>query len=164
VTLVAHNAQGQQVGQASAPNQQGVIHELEVTGEGIVGAVLRGGGGEGLLIAYCVEGIGESSVTTSVTESVASGIMREMPSLSLSNRRIQANRCCFTGAIDLPPTEKPGQWDVHLTVQNVNHVPEGTPPEQAATVIGGHLISSHTAPDVVGCTVLMLLDHVFDVI
>jgi hypothetical protein len=71
-------------------------------------------------------------------------------------------RCCFIGHIPLPPDEKPGKWDVHLTVQNINPVPEDTPPEEAAATIGGHVLSSHTS-EALGCTALMLLDHVFDV-
>jgi hypothetical protein len=50
-------------------------------------------------------------------------------------------------------------------VQNLNHQPEGLPPEEAATVIGGHLLSAHAAEAaLLGCGVIMLLDHVFDVI
>jgi hypothetical protein len=95
---------------------------------------------------------------------VASGIASELPELKLADRRLKAKRCCYSGSIRLPSTEKPGKWDVHLVVQNVNHMPEGQPPDQAATVIGGHVLSSHAAPDLVGCGVIMLLDHVFDVI
>lgn len=164
VTLTAYNADGQVVGQATAPDQQGVIHELTVSGDGIIGALIRGGGGEGLLVAYCIVGIQESKLSAVISKITAAGISNELPNLKMINRRLKANRCCFTGSIALPPTEKPGKWDVHLTVQNINNVLEGTPPDQAATTIGGHILSSHTSPEVLGCIVIMLLDHVFDVI
>lgn len=164
VTMTAYNASGQSVGQATAPNVQGVEHMLEIAAEGIVGVVLRGGGGEGLLLEYCVGGVAGANLSIVVSESIATGIASELPSLSLADRRLKATRCCYSGSIRLPATEKPGKWDVHLVVQNVNHVSAATPPDQAATVIGGHVLSSHAAPDLLGCGVIMLLDHVFDVI
>ena len=164
VTMTAYNAAGQSVDQVTAPDVQGVIHTLEIEAEGIIGVVLRGGGGEGLLIEYCVGGVAGASISSVVTESVATGIAAELPTLTFVDRRLKATRCCYTGSIQLPPAEQPGKWDVHLVVQNVNHVPDGTPPDQAATVIGGHVLSSHAAPDLLGCGVIMLLDHVFDVI
>jgi hypothetical protein len=163
VTIIARNAAGAVVDQKTAPQQQGVIHELTLNGEGIVEVVLRGGGGEGLLISYCIEPIRTEGFTTDVSASVAEGIRAENPELKIDGSRLKSRRCCFTGSIALPPDEKPGKWDVHLTVQNVNPVPEGTPPDQAAQTIGGHVLSSHTSAEVLGCTVVMLLDHVFDV-
>ncbi|WP_257463082.1 hypothetical protein [Archangium lipolyticum] len=164
VTMAAYNASGQSLGQTTAPNVQGVEHVLELGAEGIVGVVLRGGGGEGVLLEYCVHGGARTNLSNVITESIATGLALELPDLKQADRRLRAKRCCYTGSIRLPPTEKQGKWDVHLVVQNVNHVPEGTPPEQAATVIGGHVLSAHAAPDLVGCGVIMLLDHVFDVI
>jgi hypothetical protein len=99
-----------------------------------------------------------------VGEALAASIRTELPNLNLTSSRLQVSRCCFTGSIQLPPDENPGQWDVHLTVQNINPTPEGTRPEVAATTIGGHLLSSHTSAQVFGCVAIMLLDHVFDVI
>jgi len=164
VTLTAVDGLGQAVGHDSAPGVSGEEHVLEVAGEGIVGGVLRGGGGEGLLIEYCVGRPTGQEVVRAVGEGIAQGITREFPHVDVANRRLRGRRCCFAGRIRLPATELPGRWDVHLVVQNVNHVPDGTEPEQAATVIGGHLLSQHAAPAAVGCTVVMLLDHVFDVI
>lgn len=163
ITMIAYNAAGQILDQKSAPAQQSVIHELVLNGEGIVQVVVRGGGGEGLLISYCIDPIQAESFTTGVSESVAASVRTELPELNTGSGRLRAQRCCFTGSINLPPDEEIGKWDVYLTVQNVNPVPEGTPPEQAATTIGGHVLSSHTSAHVLGCTVIMLLDHVFDV-
>lgn len=163
VTMTAENASGQPIGQATAPNVQGVEHVLEIEAEGIVGVVLRGGGGEGLLLEYCVGGVAKANLSSAVSEPIAIGIASELPSLNLADRRLKATRCCYAGHIRLPPTEAPSKWDVHLVVQNVNHVPDGTPPDEAATVIGGHVLSNHAAPNLLGCGVIMLLDHVFDV-
>jgi hypothetical protein len=164
VSMVAYNAAGQELDKAAAPQQQGVIHELVLTGEGIVRVVVQGGGGEGLLISYCVDAFHAQSFTTTVSETVAASVRVEVPQIKLRGTRLKAQRCCFTGSIALPPDENPGKWDVHLTVQNVNPVAADTPPEQAATTIGGHVLSAHTSAHVLGCTAIMLLDHVFDVI
>jgi len=163
ITMIAYNAAGQIVDQKTAPQEQGIIHELVLSGEGIVRIIVRGGGGEGLIIKYCIDPIQSGSFTTSINESIAASIRQELPQLNLASVRLRAQRCCFTGSIRLPPDEVPGRWEVHLTVQNINPVPEGTAPEQAATTIGGHLLSSHTSAQALGCTVIMLFDHVFDV-
>lgn len=163
VSLVAYNAAGEELDQQTAPQQQGEIHELVLSGAGIVRVMIHGGGGEGLLISYCVDTIREQTFTTHISKAVAASVRTEVPQLKLKGTRLKAKRCCFTGSIPLPPDESPGKWDVHLTVQNVNLVPKDTPPEEAATTMGGHVLSSHTA-EVLGCTAIMLLDHVFDVI
>ncbi len=164
VTMIATNAAGQIVDQRTAPPQQGVVHTLVLNGQGIVQVVVRGGGGEGLLISYCIDPIQEESFSTRISAGLASSVARELPELNVRNSELKTRRCCFTGRINLPPDEQVGKWDVHLTVQNINPVPEGTKPEQAAVVIGGHLLSSHATAQAAGCAVLMLLDHVFDVI
>ena len=84
--------------------------------------------------------------------------------LKLKKPSLKANRCCFTGAIFLPPDEPPGKRGVHLTVQNVNAVADGAEPEEAAKTIGGHVLSSHGTTELAGCLVTKLLDHAFDVI
>lgn len=70
---------------------------------------------------------------------------------------------------------RPGKWDVYLTVVDwfdpvkalqisqqpllLTHIPE-----EAATTIGGHILSAHTSTESNACVAIMLLDHVFDVI
>lgn len=164
VTARAYNAAGVLVAEQTAPSEQGTIFELELTGNGIVSVVLSGGGGEGLLISYCIHAMNTSTVTSMISKSLMKSIHRELPDLKVANNHLQANRCCFRGEIGLPPDENPGKWDIYLTVQNINHVPEGTPPEEAAAIIGGHVLSAHTSPEILTCGVIMLLDHVFDVI
>ncbi len=165
VTLTAYNASGTIIGVESGSVEQGVIQTLSVVGEGIVGTELSGGGGEGVLVEYCILPLQESLLTTTLEETLVANIKRELPRLSsLEGQQVRGHRCCFNGEILLPPTETPGKWDVYLTVQNVNHVLADTPPEEAAQVIGGHLLSAHTSPEILGCTIIMLLDHAFDVI
>ena len=165
VTLIAYNAAGTIMDQKTSPKQQGATHELILNGDGIVKVVIRSGHGEQLLVSYCIDPILTGNFTTNTSKSITAAIRNENPELEISGNRLKSRRCCFTGSITLPPDEKPGKWDVHLTVQNVNTVPEGTPPDQAAQTIGGHVLSSHTTQSTVaGCTLTMLLDHVFDVI
>lgn len=164
ITAVAFNAAGQVIDQVTEPAESGVMHDLTLRGDGIVNVFLRGGGNEGLLIRYCVTPLQIESFVADLGERLAARVRVEVPQLNLQGSRVHVNRCCFTGKIQLPPDEDPGKWDVHLTVQNINPVPEGTKPEVAATTIGGHLLSSHTSAQALGCTVIMLLDHVFDVI
>jgi hypothetical protein len=163
VHLTAYNAAGAVVGSVTSPATQGVEHTLEVRGDGIVRVLIHGGGGEGLLLRYCIEPAREGSFAIGVGPSLAESIRFEQPTLALTSSALRAKRCCFRGSFRLPPDEPAGKWDVHLTVQNVNQVPEGTPPEQAATIIGGHVLSSHTSAEILGCTAIMLFDHVFDV-
>lgn len=164
ITMTAIDATGQSVGSATSPAGQGVAHEVELTGQGIVGVVLRGGSNEATLLKYCSEPVVADPIEVTVNSTVAHGIELERTGALQHSATAKATRCCFEGDFRLPPDLKASRWDIHLTVQNTNTVPEGTPAEQAATVIGGHLLSAHTQPEVLGCTAIMLADHVFDVI
>ena len=164
VTMTALGEGGAPVGQVTAPSVQGAVHDLSISAEGVTGARFTGGGGEGLLVRYCIDAVQEQEIATPVTSEVAAGLGVEFPGTGIENSSLKANRCCFTGRATVPPNESAGKWDVHLTVQNVNTVPDGTTPEDAATQIGGHLLSSHTAPNLAGCLAVTLLDHAFDVI
>ena len=151
ITATALNAAGQVLDQQAEPAAGSGPHELVLTGEGIVRVALRGGGNEGLLIRYCLTPLQTEGFTANLGETLAAGVRAELPQLGLQGARVQARRCCFTGSIRLPPDETPGRWDVHLTVQNVNPVPEGVKPEDAATTIGGHLLSQHASAQALGC-------------
>lgn len=164
ITAVAFNAAGQVVDQKTEPPEPGVMHELVLRGDGIVHVLLRGGGNEGLLLRYCIDPLQNEGFVANLGEALAAGVRTELPHLNLQGSRVKVRRCCFRGSIQLPPDENPGKWDVHLTVQNINPVQDGTKPEDAATTIGGHLLSAHTSAQLAGCLVIMLLDHVFDVI
>ncbi|CAL9590739.1 hypothetical protein SUDANB105_05218 [Streptomyces sp. enrichment culture] len=162
VTVVAFNAAGLAVATATTPAEFGVAHELELAGPGIAGAEMRGGSGLGCLLRYCVEAVGED-LDVDVPEPLSAALRRELGESIVDGRRLHAQRCCFTALVPLPPDALKGSWEVHVSVQNLNTVPPGTPPEEAATVIGGHLLSSHTTAEARGCAAVMLADHVFDV-
>ena len=135
VTVQAFNAAGDLVDQVvkSTPNQAEV---LQLTGEGIVRMTITGGGNEGILVQYCYDPEGQ-----------------EPPSRSLMR--------CFRGSLDLPQDAPLGRWIIYLVVQNINHVPGGVAPEQAATVIGGHVMGP--CAQVLGCGFMLLGDHAFDI-
>jgi hypothetical protein len=44
----------------------------------------------------------------------------------------------------------------------VNTVPDGTDPVEAATVIGGHVVTRNV--DLFGCSIVLLAEYTFDVI
>lgn len=121
-----------------------------------------------LLVSYCIEPVGEGGLATPLAPSDRHRHPRraELPALELLGERLRARCCCFTASVRLPPDETPGKCAVYLTVQNVNPTPDGTPTDQAATVIGGHLLSRHTLAGTGAepCAAIMLLDHAFDVI
>ena len=135
VTVQAFNAAGDLVDQVvkSTPNQAEV---LQLTGEGIVRVTITGGGNEGILVQYCYDPEGQ-----------------EPPSRSLMR--------CFRGSMELPQDAPLGRWIIYLVVQNINHVPGGVAPEQAATVIGGHVMGP--SAQVLGCGFMLLGDHAFDI-
>lgn len=165
VELTAFDASGGAVGQAMSPPGSHTGAELSVTGAGIVSTTLRGGGGEAQLIRYCIDPVQEGAVEAIASPALVASLRDELPDLGRATRtRLAATRCCFVGETRVPPHEEAGKWDVYLTVQNINAVTDGTPPEEAAVVIGGHLLSQHSAPHVAGCVTTMLLDHAFDVI
>ncbi len=72
--------------------------------------------------------------------------------------------CCYAGEMAITANEQADTWNGYLLVQNINDVPEGTSPEEAATTIGGMIVSQNCVAQAVGCGALMLADHAFDVI
>jgi hypothetical protein len=163
VTLTAFDALGNQVGHVRSSAGPGVAERLRLHGSMIVGAHLDGGGGEAVVLQYCIVPVGSEKVEVVFPKNLAEVLAREkvIPELA-GHRRVPVHRCCFAGEITLPPSEVAGPWNAYLTVQNVNFTPDGTPPEAAATVIGGHVVSE--CAQIVACTAVMLADHDFDVI
>jgi hypothetical protein len=135
ITVQAFNAAGDLVDRVvkSTPN---LVEELELVGEGIVRVTITGGGNEAIIVRYCYAAEDQ-----------------EPPARSLLR--------CFRGHMELPQDAPLGRWIVYLVVQNINHVPAGTAPEQAATVIGGHVMGP--SAQVLGCGFMLLGDHVFDI-
>lgn len=135
VTVQAFNAACELVDEV-VKTSSNLVEVLELNGEGIVRVTITGGGYEGILVQYCYHAEDE-----------------ETPSLNLMR--------CFQGSMDLPQDAPTGRWIVYLAVQNINHALDGTPPDQAATVIGAHVMGP--TAQLLGCGFMMLGDHVFDI-
>ncbi|MEV5255949.1 hypothetical protein AB0K98_29845 [Streptomyces werraensis] len=163
VAVTALNAAGETVATAETPTQPGVAHELELVGSGITGVTLVAKERQACLLRYCIETVGEE-INIDLPEPLSASLHKELGESAFTGQRLEAQRCCFTAPVPLPPDALTGSWEVHVSVQNLNTVPPGTPPDEAATVIGGHLLSSHTTPQALGCAAVTLADHVFDVI
>lgn len=164
ITLIARDPTGNVVGQATTSGADLTTpQELSVSGQLISWVELRGGSHEGVLVKYCIETEEQGEVKVIARSELVFSLQ---PAMTLTHFeepvRWKVRRCCFAGMVQLPPSEPSGAWNAVLTVQNVNHVPEGTNPVQAATVIGGHILTANA--QALGCAAFMLSDHTFDVI
>lgn len=165
VTLTAKTYNGVEIDSVTAPNAQDEVHDLVIEGEGdaILAAELVGGDNEAVLLSYCIEPQVDEEIETTVTEERAEGLLAERAATHmLPGNRLRGHRRCFEGRARLPPTEDPGQWEVYLVAQNLNDAPFDAEPDEAATTIGGHVLTGQA--EVAGCAAVMLADHVFDVI
>ena len=113
--------QGQPVGYTGAPRGQQVVHNLRIEGESIDYVDFMGGTNEASMLMFCYEPLQPVKGTSLVSSDESQG------------KKI----CCYKGAVSLDPDEKPGKWKGYLFAQTVNVVPEGTPPEKAAQILGG---------------------------
>jgi hypothetical protein len=163
VSIRAFNQFGQQLGEVSAPNVQNQIHELIVGARLITRVEIRGGGGEGLLVSYCLQPAEEDTTTTLIPDALLDAYREiDVPFASRPERNeVVVRRRCFRGQRRLPQDAPAGKYRIYMTVSNVNHVPPGTPPIEAARVIGGQELGTHSQALV--CTFMMLGDHVFDI-
>jgi hypothetical protein len=122
---------GQRVAQVLSPQEQGVVHVLRIQGEDIDHVKFYGGSNEASLLMFCyapdaaVEGVDILSHNTD-------------PAAHSKNRV-----CCFCGSYPLDPKERPDRWAGYLFVQTINVVPEGTPADEAAGMIGGITVSQN---------------------
>ncbi|WP_380674816.1 hypothetical protein [Salinigranum sp. GCM10025319] len=163
VAVTAYNSAGLQVDQTTGPEEQETVHDIVVEGDAIVATEVTGGGGEGVIVEYCMDPVEDDEIEIEVDEGVIESLRAER---TLTHRppdnSVRAHRCCFRGTTTVPPAEDEGRWSVYLVVQNVNETPHGTDPEEAAGRIGGHVLTAQASIE--ACTVVMLADHVFDVI
>jgi hypothetical protein len=161
ITLDAYDLSGNLLGSKATGTVQNVVEELEIRREGIASTRIRGGGGEGVLLEYCVESLESDALELALPEKVAERL--KIARIDVKDwKQLRARRCCFGGAFRVPPSEKPGRWTVYLTAQTINHVPPGTEASAAAGVIGGHVVGAPVA-QVALCAFMMLGDHVFDI-
>jgi hypothetical protein len=163
VEVQAFNQFGQQLGEVSAPDVQNQVHELLIGSRLITRVEVRGGGGEGMVLSYCLLPDEQEGATTLIPDSLLEAYREiNVPFLSQPDgNEIAVRRHCFRGQRRLPPDAPGGRYRIYVTVSNVNHVPPGTPPVEAARVIGGQELGTHSQALV--CTFMMLGDHVFDI-
>ncbi|MCZ7663198.1 MAG: hypothetical protein M5U22_09865 [Thermoleophilia bacterium] len=140
VEVRAYDASGLLLDSAAGTAEQGKLQVLSLSGPNIQRVDVGGGGGEGFLVGMCAW--------------VAAPAPR---------KKRDEYRFVYTGHLDLAKTEPPDRWGVVLFVQTVDNLPPGTDPVVAARTMGGVTASANVA-DLAGCTCVMLLDHVFDVI
>jgi hypothetical protein len=140
IILEAYDADNIRLDRASTPSNPLLVQgSLE---RPIARLVLSGGGSEGQLIQIC--------------------LTSRMPSI-LERSNSDTQIFCYKGRYTLDPSEVQSSWSGLLSAQTVNIVPPGTPPEVAATTIGG-LESATVANLIAPCVIVLALDKLFDVI
>lgn len=163
ITLTAFDPNGNLISTVESHGNSGMVDTLSINVHGISSVVIVGGGGEGVILEYCILTELMSEMVTEIKPEMLKRLeMAHVKYKNIDGNRVRATRCCFHGSFRLPPMEPKGKWNVYLTVQNVNQVPQGTKPELAAEIIGGHLLAAPVA-QVAGCAFMMLGDHVFDI-
>lgn len=140
VNTEAYNEANQLVASNTSTNEQNVSQVLDLIGTEITHVKVSGGGGEGNIVGMCIY---QKSEETQMQEG--------------------EYRFIYTGQFDLELREPQNKWGIALFVQTVNNVPVSVDPAVAAGTIGGVTVSNNIE-DSGACGVVMLLDHIFDVI
>lgn len=147
VRVRAFNQLGQVVDTADGGGEERRVDRLELSGRGISRLSVSGGGGEGWLHGLCVEPRGEDE----------EALQRQEP------RKEKEPRFGYRGTLDVGLGEDPGPWGITLDVQTVDNSRRDADPVTAAQTLGG-ITASQNVADLGGCLLVLLLDHVFDVI
>lgn len=166
VVVRAFNGFGRLLGEETAPNEQGEEHELTLSFSMISRVEIGGGGGEGILLSYCITPATESSATTIIPTDMREAFSDiEVPFINglPSTDTVFIRRFCFRGRRKLPLNVPTGRYRIYLTVSNINQTPRGTSAEEAAKVIGGQEIGGQSQAAGAICGFLLLGDHVFDI-
>ena len=163
VVVRAFNRFGALLGEAEAPNVQGQAHELTIASHLIARVEIRGGGGEGVLLSYCFTPEVEEIVSTIIPDQLLEAYREiDVPFISGPDGNIvNVRRRCFQGRKRLPQDAPSGRYRIYLTVSNVNHAPPGRDPVDAARIIGGQELGTHS--QALLCTFMLLGDHTFDI-
>jgi hypothetical protein len=143
IQVIGINSAGDVVARAATGTQQGQPEVVVLRAHEIVSAELSGRRGEGFLVGAC-----------SFSEAFHGDD---------DDKERKLRRYTYTGFIDLELRERSDQWGIVLLVQTVDPNPVGTDPALAARDLGG-ITASANMGSAVGCAVVMLLDHVFNVI
>jgi hypothetical protein len=151
VRLTARNSAGDVVAQAATGTQQGQRQVVQLRAYEITSVTFTLDDGQAFLIGACT-----------YRESGCDG--DDVKQEYKTHKEPPRHRChTYTGFLDLELREDPEQWAIVLFVQTVDPNPTGTDPAKAATELGG-IVASANMVEPVGCTIVMLLDHVFNVI
>ncbi|MFW9801795.1 MAG: hypothetical protein ACFFFC_04045 [Candidatus Thorarchaeota archaeon] len=144
--------QGHLVDSAQVSGKTGRTMKLLTKSRAIDRIVLKGGQWESSLLRLCY---------TPIT--IKKGPSGEL-NLLVQGKKKGMYICCYTGELVVSPSEQPSTWKNYLMVQNINDVPGGVPPEEAATTIGGLIVSQNMEAQLAGCGAVMAADHLFDII
>lgn len=152
--------QNQNVGGSNSTNQHNSLQTIKIEAEAIDSVMIGGGSNEASILTFCYEPIEQVNQET---------ITPVLSHRETSAAHVTRKTCCYTGSYRLDPMEPPGLWQAFLFVQNTNIVPDGTPPEIAAQMIGGIQQSQNMvdAKDIkdsdIECGACALVDYVFEV-
>ncbi|MGI9418046.1 MAG: hypothetical protein ACR2RA_09455 [Geminicoccaceae bacterium] len=114
------------------------MQDLRIDAVGITTLKVAGGGGEGQRLGIAAR---------QNFQSYGQGEFNHLP---------------YQGVLDLRAGIDPGKWNFVLYVQTVDNSDKSAAPIEAAQSIAGVVTSANIAVN--GCTAVLLLDHVFDVI
>jgi hypothetical protein len=143
VRVQALNQLDQIVDSVESGEEEGEIKALELEGKGINRLVVTGGGGEGFVHGLCVD--------------------PDRKGHQAEQQKQQERAFQYCGTLELGVGEDPAEWGITLNVQTVDYSRRDVDPITAAQNIGGMPVSQNVA-DLGGCVLVLLLDHVFDVI
>ena len=138
IKVEACNSAGIIVGTVTGTNDQHIVQDLRINAIEITTLKITAGGGEGHLL----------------------GIEARQTFVSEYQRKF--THLHYHGTLDLGVGLDPDKWNIVLYVQTVDNSGKDADPIKAAQNIGGIVTSANVS--VIGCTTIMLLDHVFDVI
>ena len=138
--------------------ERGGVHGVDVAGRAAEPAARRG----------WIEASAFVLETEDLTSTIIPDSLREayldidVPfTFDLDDNQVNVRRHCFRGRRRLPLDVPAGRYRIYMTVSNVNHVLLGTPPVEAARIIGGQELGTHS--QALLCTFMLLGDHVFDI-
>lgn len=138
IMIEAFNAAGLKTGQAAGNDEKGVVQELSIGAVEITTLKVTGGGGEGYLLGVTAE------------------------QTYAGDDQGKSQHLYYRGTLDLDLEADPAEWGIMLYAQTVDNSGKDSDPVVAAQTIGGIVVGAGIA--IIGCTAVMLLDHVFDVI
>jgi hypothetical protein len=165
VKLHVFDPLGQEVGAVTAP--PGSDSLLEVEAPLITWAELHSEEPGTLVGEFCIAPIAQEQFTVPVDPQLGRQLLEQGSSGACTTDSagneiclLNIRRCCFERSFEISSLEPPDHWRGYLMVQGVNHVPAGTDPVVAATIIGGHVLTA--GAEIVSCAVIHAVDVEYD--